>query len=81
LLDYTTIGRARDNAFVIDDAYASQHHAELVFDDRSWWLVNLGSTNGSYLNGNQSTTGHGSQMAMSYNSAAFICGSIHEVMA
>ena len=53
LLDYTTIGRARDNAFVIDDAYASQHHAELVFDDRSWWLVNLGSTNGSYLNGNQ----------------------------
>jgi len=53
LLDYTTVGRARDNAFVIDDAYASQHHAELVFDDRSWWLVNLGSTNGSFLNGHQ----------------------------
>jgi hypothetical protein len=51
LLDYTTVGRARDNAFVIDDAYASQHHAELVFDDRSWWLVNLGSTNGSFVNG------------------------------
>jgi hypothetical protein len=51
LLDYTTVGRARDNAFIIDDAYASQHHAELVFDDRSWWLVNLGATNGSYLNG------------------------------
>lgn len=53
LLDYTTVGRARDNAFVIDDAYASQHHAELVFDDRSWWLVNLGSTNGSFVNGKQ----------------------------
>ncbi len=50
LFDYTTIGRAANNAFIIDDAYASQYHAEIVFDDRSWWLVDLDSTNGTFLN-------------------------------
>lgn len=53
LFDYTTVGRAANNAFIIDDAYASQYHAELVFDDRTWWLVDLESTNGTYLNGRQ----------------------------
>ncbi len=53
LFDYTTVGRAANNAFIIDDAYASQYHAEIVFDDRSWWLVDLDSTNGTYLNNHQ----------------------------
>jgi hypothetical protein len=53
LFDYTTIGRAQNNAFIVDDAYASQFHAEIVFDDRDWWLVDLDSTNGSFLNGTQ----------------------------
>ena len=51
LFDYTTIGRAANNAFVIDDAYASQYHAELVFDDRTWWVVDVDSSNGTYVNG------------------------------
>lgn len=53
LFDYTTVGRAANNAFTIDDAYASQYHAEIVFDDRTWWLVDLDSTNGTYLNNRQ----------------------------
>lgn len=53
LFDYTTVGRATNNAFTVDDAYASLYHAELVFDDRTWWLVDLDSTNGTFLNGQQ----------------------------
>lgn len=53
LFDYTTVGRAANNAFIIDDAYASQYHAEIVFDDRTWWLVDLDSTNGTFLNNHQ----------------------------
>jgi hypothetical protein len=53
LFEYTTVGRAGNNAFIVDDAYVSQYHAELVFDDRSWWLVDLDSTNGTFLNGRE----------------------------
>lgn len=48
---YTTIGRRDDNTLMIDDGFVSGAHAEIVFDQGSWWLVDLGSTNGTFLNG------------------------------
>ena len=47
----TTMGRDVNNAIVIDDPFASADHAALTYRGRSWYLEDLGSTNGSYVNG------------------------------
>src|SRR5688572_4288394 len=45
------IGRAPDNQVVLTDSYASAAHAELVNKKGRRWLQDLGSTNGTRLNG------------------------------
>ena len=47
----TPLGRDVNNAIVIDDPFASSEHAVLTYRGRSWYLEDLGSTNGSYVNG------------------------------
>ena len=47
---YTTIGRKSSNSLRIDDSYVSSNHAELVHDHGAWWLIDLGSTNGTFVN-------------------------------
>ncbi len=48
----TTIGRSEDNVVVLDgDDYASGHHARVESGLDGTWLVDLGSTNGTYVNG------------------------------
>ena len=47
----TALGRDVNNAIVIDDPFASAEHAVLTYRGRSWYLEDLGSTNGSYVNG------------------------------
>jgi len=44
-----TIGRAEDSTLVITDDYASAHHARLVPRGGQWFVEDLGSTNGTYL--------------------------------
>lgn len=46
-----TIGRADDSAFVLNDDYASSHHARLLHRDNEWYLEDLDSRNGTFLNG------------------------------
>ena len=47
-----TVGRRAGNAVALsDDAYVSGSHAELIADERGFWLVDVGSTNGTSLNG------------------------------
>lgn len=43
------IGRAEDSTLVLDDDYASTRHARLTLQGQSFWLEDLGSTNGTYL--------------------------------
>jgi hypothetical protein len=46
-----TLGRSRQNEVVLDDANVSRRHAEIRPRGGSWVLSDLGSTNGSCLNG------------------------------
>lgn len=43
------IGRAEDSTLVLDDDYASTRHARLLQQGQEYFLEDLGSTNGTYL--------------------------------
>ena len=43
------IGRADDSTLVLDDDYASTRHARLSLGGDDWYVEDLGSTNGTYL--------------------------------
>ncbi len=47
----TTLGRDVNNAIVIEDPFASSDHAVLTFRGRSWYVEDLESTNGTFVNG------------------------------
>jgi pSer/pThr/pTyr-binding forkhead associated (FHA) protein len=51
-----TIGRAPDNTLHIEDASVSSHHATLRLSDGDYVLRDIGSTNGSRLNGKDLST-------------------------
>jgi len=43
------IGRADDSTLVLDDDFASTRHARLSLRGSDWYVEDLGSTNGTYL--------------------------------
>jgi hypothetical protein len=50
-----TVGRLATNDIVLGDANVSRRHAEFRNDGGDWILTDLGSTNGSLVNGKPST--------------------------
>jgi pSer/pThr/pTyr-binding forkhead associated (FHA) protein len=62
----TTLGRDVNNAIVVEDQFASAEHCVLTFRGRAWYVEDLESTNGTYLNGAQikgtSSVGYGDEL-------------------
>lgn len=70
-----TIGRLSDNTLQVDDGSISSNHAEIVFEDEQYHLHDLGSTNGTFVNGEQVTDAvlrHGDEVRFGTIGAVFI---------
>ena len=50
-----TIGRAPDNGLVVRDPTVSSHHAEIRPDGQGYSIVDFGSKNGTFVNGQRLT--------------------------
>lgn len=50
IADNTTIGRGESNNIIIKDRLLSKDHARIVHEDGRFFLDDLGSTNGTYVN-------------------------------
>ena len=48
-----TIGRKSDNDLVLSDPIIGRYHAEILYEDGNFWLQDLDSLNGTFLNGNK----------------------------
>ncbi len=47
----TSLGAEDDNDIILADPFVSGHHARLRWDGAAWHVEDLGSTNGTILNG------------------------------
>lgn len=54
--DSVVIGRSDEADVFLDDPYASTFHMRLTMDQGSLTLADLGTTNGTYVNGRRVTT-------------------------
>lgn len=44
------IGRGEDCDYIVNEEVVSAHHARLIFRSSQWWIEDLRSTNGTYIN-------------------------------
>jgi predicted component of type VI protein secretion system len=56
--DVITIGREAGNGIVINDAEVSRKHTQFVFQGGKYIVTDLGSTNGTFVNGQRLTGQH-----------------------
>ena len=49
----TTMGRDVNNSIIVEDQFASGDHAVLTFRGRSWYVEDVDSTNGTFVNGSR----------------------------
>jgi hypothetical protein len=49
----TSLGRDVNNSIVLEDEFVSATHAALTYRGRAWYVEDVGSTNGTFVNGSQ----------------------------
>lgn len=73
--DRVTIGRRSDSNLILESDRVSGAHAELTLDDTGWHVRDVGSSNGTRLNGHRLTTAsrlaHGDELAFGDMKATF----------
>ncbi len=68
------LGRSPDNDVILRDPATSGHHARLERRDDQFWLVDLGSTNGTLVNGEpiqERELSHGDRITIGQNAVHF----------
>ena len=68
------LGRSRDCDIQLTDANVSRRHAELRQEGASFWIVDLGSTNGTLVNGEpiqEKELNHGDRITLGQNAVHF----------
>lgn len=72
----TRIGRETDNTIVLNDPKISRYHCQVTFEDGQWMATDLGSANGTLLNGMPLAVPqpleHGAQLTLGDTILAFI---------
>jgi hypothetical protein len=53
LAAHNTIGRSSANSLQVEDGFVSGSHAEILFRNGEWWLIDSGSRNGTFINTRQ----------------------------
>lgn len=68
------MGRSPDNDVILRDPATSGHHARLERRGDQFWVVDLGSTNGTFVNGEsiqEKQLNHGDRLTVGQNSVHF----------
>lgn len=68
------MGRSPDNDIILRDPATSGHHARLERRGDQFWVVDLGSTNGTFVNGEsiqEKQLNHGDRVTIGQNSLHF----------
>ncbi|HET9782843.1 MAG TPA: FHA domain-containing protein, partial [Candidatus Dormibacteraeota bacterium] len=68
------MGRSPDNDVILRDPATSGHHARLERRGEAFWVVDLGSTNGTFVNGEsvqEKQLNHGDRLTVGQNSLHF----------
>jgi dipeptidyl aminopeptidase/acylaminoacyl peptidase len=76
--EMVSIGRAPDNDVVVGDPATSGHHGRIEVRNGSFWISDLGSTNGTQINGEQvieRQLSDGDTIAIGQNTLRFSLGS------
>ena len=75
LLEISILGRSADCTIQIDNSGVSRKHAMIRLQDDGFWFFDLGSFNGSYINGVRVTTAQrlksGDRVALSHSTFRF----------
>jgi pSer/pThr/pTyr-binding forkhead associated (FHA) protein len=69
------VGRSPDNDMILRDPATSGHHARVERRGQQFWIVDLGSTNGTLVNGEpvqEKELNHGDRITIGQNAVSFV---------